>query len=38
MTMTKMNHAMLSFGLMGGLLVSQPRPRPAPPAPKPQKK
>jgi hypothetical protein len=37
MTVTKMNHAMLSFGLLGGMLVSPPRPRPAP-TPKPQKK
>lgn len=27
MTVSKMDHAMLSFGLMGGLLVPRPRPR-----------
>lgn len=38
MTISKMDHAMLSFGLLGGLLV--PRPRTASdrtPAPKPGK-
>lgn len=38
MNVTKMNHAMLSFGLMGGLLVSRPRPHAAPPAPPKPKK
>ena len=39
MTNTKMTHAMLSFGLMGGLLVSAPRPpRYTPPPQTPKKK
>lgn len=38
MTMNKMDHAMFSFGLMGGLLVSRPRPPKPPPPPKPQRK
>lgn len=32
MTVTKMNHAMLSFALLGGMLVGG-RSRPKPPAP-----
>lgn len=32
MTVSKMNHAMLSFALMGGMLVgSRPHPAPKPP-------
>lgn len=34
MTVSKMNHAMMSFALMGGILVGA-RPHPAPKPPKP---
>lgn len=39
MKISKMDHAMLSFGLLGGLLVPRPRPpqsRGAPPKPAPR--